>query len=106
LTVKLYPDRIAICFDTQLIARHTRCYSRHLDIEDPEHAKALIARRTRAREQRLMLRFLVLSPDAQAYWGGPPQQACRSASTGVQAIMSEMQRNLPSAGWCHVPKAD
>jgi transposase len=74
LTVKLYPDRVAIYFDTQLIARHTRCYSRHLDIEDPEHAKALIARRTRAREQRLMLRFLALSPDAQAYWDGLEQK--------------------------------
>jgi hypothetical protein len=33
-------------------------------------------------------------------------RGCKSASTGVQAIMSEMQRNLPSAGWRHVPQAD
>src|SRR5262249_62373065 len=44
-----------------------RASPRHQDIEDHEHAKALIARRSRAREQRLMLRFLALSPDAQAY---------------------------------------
>ena len=74
LTVKLYPDRIAIYFDTQLIARHTRSYSRHLDIEDPEHAKGLLTQRMRAREQRLMLRFLALSPDAQAYWDGLEQK--------------------------------
>jgi transposase len=74
LTVKLHPDRVAIYFDTQLIARHARCYSRHLDIEDPEHVKALLARRVRAREQRLMLRFLALSPDAQAYYDGLEQK--------------------------------
>ena len=74
LTVKLYPDRVAIYFDTQLIARHTRSYSRHLDIEDPEHAKGLLTQRVRAREQRLMLRFLALSPDAQAYYEGLEQK--------------------------------
>jgi transposase len=74
LTVKLYPDRVAIYFDTQLIARHTRCYSRHLDIEDPEHAKPLLAQRVRAREQRLILRFLALSSDAQAYYDGLEQK--------------------------------
>ena len=74
LTVKAYPDRICIYFDTQLIARHSRCYSRHQDIEDPEHAKGLLTQRVRAREQRLMLRFLALSPDAQAYWDGLEQK--------------------------------
>jgi transposase len=74
LTVKLHPDRVAIYFDTQLIARHARCYSRHVDIEDPDHVKALLAQRVRAREQRLMLRFLALSPDAQAYCEGLEQR--------------------------------
>ena len=70
VTVKSYPDRVCIYFDNQLIARHPRRYGRHEDIEYPEHAKALIAQRSRAREQRLMLRFLALSPDAQAYYEG------------------------------------
>jgi hypothetical protein len=74
LTAKLYPDRVAIYFDAQLIARHTRSYSRRLDIEDPEHAKGLLAQRVRAREQRLMMRFFALSPDAQAYWDGLEQK--------------------------------
>jgi hypothetical protein len=74
LTVKAYPDRICIYFDNQLIARHTRRYGRHQDIEDPDHAKALIAQRGHAREQRLMLRFLALSPDAQAYYDGLEQR--------------------------------
>ena len=36
--------------------------------------RRLIARRSRAREQRLMLRFLALSPDAQAYYDGLEQK--------------------------------
>jgi len=74
LTVKAYPDRVCIYFDAELIARHARSYARHQDIEDPEHAKGLIAKRSRAREQRLMLRFLALSPDAQAYYDGLEQK--------------------------------
>ena len=70
LTVKAYPDRVCIYFDAELIARHQRSYDRYQDIEDHEHAKGLIAKRSRAREQRLMLRFLALSPDAQAYHDG------------------------------------
>src|SRR5215471_15322691 len=67
LTVKAYPDRICIYFDSQLIARHKRHYDRHQDIEDPDHAKGLILQRRRAGEQRLLMRFLALSPDAAAY---------------------------------------
>jgi transposase len=74
LTVKAYPERICIYFDTQLIARHQRRYGRHEDIEDPEHAKALIAQRGRAREQRLMMRFFSITPDAQAYYEGLEQK--------------------------------
>ena len=67
VTVKAYPDRVCIYFDNQLIARHPRRYGRHEDIEDPEHAKALIAQRSRAREQRLMLRFLAPAPDGACF---------------------------------------
>ena len=74
LTVKAYPDRVCIYFDNQLIARHTRCYGRHEDIEEPDHAKGLIAQRSRAREQRLMMHFLALSPDATAYYDGLEQR--------------------------------
>jgi transposase len=74
LTLKAYPDRVCIYFDAELIARHARSYARHQDIEDQEHAKGLIARRSRASEQRLMLRFLAQSPDAQAYYDGLEQK--------------------------------
>jgi transposase len=74
LTVKAYPDRVCIYFDNQLIARHPRRYGRHEDIEDPDHAKGLIVQRSRAREQRLMMQFLALSPDAAAYFEGLDQR--------------------------------
>lgn len=40
---------------------------RHQDIEDPDHAKALIAQRGHAREQRLMLRFLAPAPEGACF---------------------------------------
>jgi transposase len=74
VTVKAFPDRVCIYFDNQLIARHVRHYGRHLDIEDPEHAKPLIAQRRRASEQRLIMRFLALAPEAAAYYEGLEQR--------------------------------
>jgi len=74
VTLKAYPDRVCIYHQDQLIARHPRCYDRHQDIEDPDHPKALIAQRANAREQRLWLRFLSLSPKAQAYYDGLEQR--------------------------------
>jgi hypothetical protein len=65
-----YPDRLCIYYAEQLIARHARCYDRHRDIEDPNHPKALVAQRRNANEQRLLLRFLTLSPKAADYHAG------------------------------------
>ena len=70
VTLKAWPERVCIYHREQLIARHVRCYDRHCDIEDPEHARLLLAQRRSAREQCLMLRFLALSPQAQAYYDG------------------------------------
>jgi hypothetical protein len=74
VTIKAHPDRVCIYCDNELIARHPRRYGRRLDIEDPEHVKELLAQRDRAREQRLMMRFLALSPDAAAYYEGLDQR--------------------------------
>jgi transposase len=72
--LKAYPDRVCIYHQDQLIARHTRSYDRHQDIEDPDHPKALLAQRRNAREQRLLMCFLALSPSAQAYYEGLEQR--------------------------------
>jgi hypothetical protein len=68
LTLKLYPERLCIYHQDKLIARHARRYDRHQDIEDPDHPKALLAQRRQAKAQKLLGRFLTLSPRADAYY--------------------------------------
>jgi hypothetical protein len=68
LTLKVYPDRLCLYHHDKLVARHARCYDRHPDIEDPDHPKALLAQRQNAREQKLLGRFLALSPKAEDYY--------------------------------------
>jgi transposase len=68
VTLKVYPDRLCIYHQEQLIARHPRCYDRYQDKEHPDHPKALLEHRHRAREQQLLGRFLRLSPKAEAYY--------------------------------------
>ena len=70
LTLKAYADRVCIYDADQLIARHPRSMDRHQDIEAPEHAQQLLVQRKSAREQRLVVQFLALSPRAQAYHDG------------------------------------
>ena len=74
VTVKAYPDWVCIYHQDKLIARHVRCYDRHLDIEDPDHPKELLAQRKNAREQRLLKQFLGLSRHASAYVEGLEQR--------------------------------
>jgi len=74
VTLKAYPERLCIYHGEKLIARHPRSYDRLQDIEDPDHPKALLAQRRAAREQRLLMRFLALSPKAQAYYEGLEQR--------------------------------
>jgi hypothetical protein len=54
----------------QLVARHVRSMQRNTDIELAEHAQQLTQQRKSAREQRLLVQFLALSPRAQAYREG------------------------------------
>jgi len=67
LTMHAWPDRVSLYHENSLIARHTRSYDRHQDIEDPDHPKALLQQRRRAKDQRLYMRFLKLSPKAEDY---------------------------------------
>jgi Transposase and inactivated derivatives len=68
LTLKTYPDRLLIYYQEKLIARHPRTYDRRQDIEDPDHPKELIAQRKKAKDQKILVRFLMLSPKAQIYY--------------------------------------
>ena len=68
LTLKTYPDRICIYHQQKLIARHVRSYDRKKDFELPDHPKALLAQRRKARDQKIFIRFLSLSDKADAYY--------------------------------------
>ena len=68
LTLKAYPDRICIYHQQKLIARHVRTYDRRQDIELPDHPKALLAQRRKARDQKIFMRFLSLSNKADDYY--------------------------------------
>jgi hypothetical protein len=67
LTLKLYSDRLRLFGGEQLVAEHLRSFDRHQDIEQPDHAAGLIQDRHQARHQKLLLQFLRLCPQAQAY---------------------------------------
>ena len=68
LTLKTYPDRLCLYDEEKLIARHVRSYDRYQDFEDPDHPKELLARRKKAGDQKIFLRFLSLSPKADLYY--------------------------------------
>ena len=68
LTLKAYPDRLCIYHQDKLLARHMRSYDRQKDFELPDHPKALLAQRKKARDQKIFMRFLSLSDKADAYY--------------------------------------
>ncbi len=70
VTLKAYPDRVCIYQGETLVARHTRSWDRHQDVEDPDHPKALIAQRRHARDAQVTKRFFGLSPLAVKYHAG------------------------------------
>jgi hypothetical protein len=68
--VKVYPDRLCVYHQNELITRHARSFDRRQDIEDPDHPKALLEQRRSAREQRLLSQFLALTQNAPRYYEG------------------------------------
>jgi hypothetical protein len=68
LTLKTYPDRLCVYSKDKLIARHVRSYDRYQDFEDPDHPKELLNQRKKARDQKIFMRFLTLSPKAEQYY--------------------------------------
>ena len=51
----------------KLIATHPRSYDRRQKVTNPDHTKELVTQRQRARNQTLLLSFLALSAQAEAY---------------------------------------
>jgi len=68
LTLRAYPQKILAFHQDKLVAEHVRSYDRGQDFENPDHVRALLEQRHRARDQKLQQRFLLLSPLADAYY--------------------------------------
>jgi transposase len=68
LNLRVYPDRLLVYHQQKLIAEHVRSYERGVDLENPDHAQALLAQRPRAQEQKILQRFLQLTPLAEVYY--------------------------------------
>jgi transposase len=87
LEAKIYPDRLVLCHQNQIVAEHLRSYERHGDFELPEHARPLLEQRLRARDQQLLHRFLSLCPEAPIYYE-QLQQRRLNARHHVQKILA------------------
>lgn len=68
LSLKLFPDRLLIHDRDKLVAEHVRSYDRNQDYELADHVQPLLLERKKARDQKLFLRFLSLSPKAYDYY--------------------------------------
>ena len=68
LTLKLDADRLRLFDGGKLVAEHVRSFDRKQDVKDPDHEQILLVGREQARHQKILLRFLTLCPQAQAYY--------------------------------------
>jgi len=98
LTLKTYPDRLCIYAKEKLIARHVRSFDRRKDFEHPDHVKPLLVQRKRARDQKLFMRFLALSNNAEAYYRQMEQRRLNPAHHVRQIVaLSEIYGDEPVA---------
>ncbi|MEI8122859.1 MAG: IS21 family transposase [bacterium] len=68
LVLRAYPERISVFHQDKLIAEHVRSYDRGQDFENADHVRILLEQRLRAKTQKLLQRFIMLSPLADAYY--------------------------------------
>lgn len=68
LTLKRTPDHLWFYHEDRLIADHVRHYDQGQDYLNPDHEKPLLMERRGIREQRLLQRFLQLSPKADDFY--------------------------------------
>jgi hypothetical protein len=104
LTLKAYPDRLCLYRDDELVARHVRSYERHLDREDPDHAKALVAQRRHARDAHVLQRFLALCAQAPQYHAGL-QERRGHAMSHVRKIVALAEIHGDDAVACAIADA-
>ncbi len=83
----IYPDKILIRCESKLIAEHARSYEHSRDYGLPDHDKALIEQRRKAKHGIIMKQFMALGTIAETYYQG--MQARRlNPETHVRKIMA------------------
>lgn len=87
LRMMAYADALYFYYEQRLVARHKRCYDRHQDIEAPEHVRPLLAKKGRARMQKLLATFFRLCPEAEAYYQGLAQMRLNT-NNHIRQIMA------------------
>lgn len=70
LTLKATPTEVRVYDQAHLLVTHPRSFDRAGDFEKPEHARALLESRSRARRERSVADFLALGGPAENYLGG------------------------------------
>lgn len=68
VNLKRTPDHVWLYHDGKLIADHVRGYDSGQDYLNPDHEKPLLLERRHIRDQRLLQRFLRLSPQAEMFY--------------------------------------
>ena len=91
LTVKIYPDRLLFYFEDKLISEHRRSYDKNQDFENPEHARKILEYKRNARDQKMMQNFLLICPNAEAYYIGLKKKRFNSKDH-IRKIMALVQR--------------
>lgn len=90
LDVWLYPDRVLVRHEGDIIAEHVREYGRGLDLENPDHPRALLAERRRAQVQKDLQSFLQLGEHSEVFYR-QMQKRCLNAGMHVKKILALAQ---------------
>jgi transposase len=74
LDIHLGAEEILVFHNGDQVARHRRDYGRHGDFEHPDHPRALLAGRKKARAHKQLQSFLQLGEHAEAFYHGLKQR--------------------------------
>lgn len=87
LDVHLDAQELRVYHEGSEVARHRRDYGRHGDFENPDHPKALLADRQKARAHKALQSFLQLGEHAEAFYHGL-QKRRLNAPTHLRKIIA------------------
>ncbi len=93
LTAQLSSDLVRLYAATNLVAEHVRRFGRRLDLENPDHIRELEAQKKSGARQRLLLRFLELTPAA-----GPYHRALSERRMNAGHHLSRIVELIPTYG--------